>query len=123
MKFLIRRFLVFGVSLAVLIGCYHLLQDKLLRALTRFLSGQRFILCRGIWIRPGLVLAVIRTESSWQADSVSVAGARGLMQITSPTFDFILMKAGGKIINMRIFIRLLLISGSAVFFKLPDRGL
>lgn len=43
---------------------------------------------------PALILAVIRTESSWREDAVSSAGARGLMQVTSPTFDFILVKTG-----------------------------
>ena len=42
-----------------------------------------------------LVYAVIRTESSFNPAAVSSIGARGLMQITKPTFEWAQMKLGG----------------------------
>ncbi len=36
-----------------------------------------------------LVMAVIRTESDFRADAVSVAGARGYMQLMPETFDWL----------------------------------
>lgn len=43
-----------------------------------------------------LIYAVIRTESSFRPDVESHANAKGLMQITPDTFDFIVMKTGLK---------------------------
>ncbi len=43
-----------------------------------------------------LVYAVIKTESSFDPTAVSNVGARGLMQITEPTFDWIKFKLGDK---------------------------
>ena len=43
-----------------------------------------------------LVYAVIKTESSYRPDAVSNVGARGLMQITEPTFDWIKYKMGDE---------------------------
>ena len=40
-------------------------------------------------VPPGLVLAVIRTESDFCADAVSTAGAKGLMQLLPDTFAFV----------------------------------
>ena len=40
-------------------------------------------------VPPGLVLAVIRTESDFCADAVSSAGAKGLMQLMPDTFAFL----------------------------------
>lgn len=47
-----------------------------------------------------LIYAVIRTESSFRADAESHANAKGLMQITPDTFDFIVMKTGLKDFTM-----------------------
>lgn len=41
-----------------------------------------------------LIYAVIRTESSFRPDVESHANAKGLMQLTPDTFDFIVMKTG-----------------------------
>lgn len=41
-----------------------------------------------------LVYAVIRTESNFRSDAVSNVGARGLMQITEDTFDWIKYRLG-----------------------------
>lgn len=43
---------------------------------------------------PDLVLAVVETESSFVPDVVSSVGARGLMQITEPTFDWLAGRLG-----------------------------
>ncbi|NLA76926.1 MAG: lytic transglycosylase domain-containing protein [Clostridiales bacterium] len=43
-----------------------------------------------------LVYAVIRTESSFNPEAVSSANARGLMQITPDTFDWLQTKTGDK---------------------------
>lgn len=41
-----------------------------------------------------LVYGVIHTESRFDPEAVSSAGAKGLMQITDPTFEWILSKLG-----------------------------
>ena len=41
-----------------------------------------------------LLYSVIRTESGFDPDAVSVAGAIGLTQITEDTFDWLVMKTG-----------------------------
>lgn len=41
-----------------------------------------------------IVYAVIRTESSFRSDAVSVKGAVGLMQITPDTFEWLMTKTG-----------------------------
>lgn len=41
-----------------------------------------------------LVYAIIKTESNFNSDAVSEAGARGLMQIMSDTFDWIKYRLG-----------------------------
>lgn len=43
-------------------------------------------------VDPLLVFSVIRTESSFEPDAESAAGARGLMQMTSDTFDWVKSK-------------------------------
>lgn len=43
-------------------------------------------------VDPLLIHAVIRTESSFQPDAESGAGARGLMQMTEDTFDWVKSK-------------------------------
>lgn len=43
-----------------------------------------------------LVYAVIRTESGFRSDAVSSVGARGLMQITEDTFDWIKFRLGDE---------------------------
>lgn len=43
-----------------------------------------------------LVYAVIKTESGFRADAVSSAKARGLMQITEVTFDWIKFRLGDE---------------------------
>ena len=43
-----------------------------------------------------LVYAVIKTESGFRSDAVSNVGARGLMQITEDTFDWIKYRLGDE---------------------------
>ena len=43
---------------------------------------------------PFLVYAVVHTESRFEADAESGVGARGLMQLTSDTFDWVKFKLG-----------------------------
>ena len=45
-------------------------------------------------IDPDLLFAVIHTESGFDPDAVSYAGARGLTQITEDTFDWLITKTG-----------------------------
>lgn len=45
-------------------------------------------------VSPALVLAVMKTESSFQPDAVSHAQAKGLMQLTDDTFNYVVMKSG-----------------------------
>lgn len=45
---------------------------------------------------PSLVFAVIRTESHFQPDAVSSAGAKGLMQLMDGTYEWIQTKLPGE---------------------------
>lgn len=45
-------------------------------------------------VAPSLVYAVMATESSFEPDAVSAAGAMGLMQLTADTFDWARMRMG-----------------------------
>ena len=40
-------------------------------------------------VSPTLVAAIIKAESNWQTDAVSSAGAKGLMQLSDTTFEWI----------------------------------
>lgn len=44
-------------------------------------------------IEPSLVFAVIKTESSFNPNAVSNIGAIGLMQVTPPTFEWMMRKS------------------------------
>lgn len=46
-------------------------------------------------VPPSLVFAVIYTESGFQPDAVSPAGAVGLMQVMEETLDWAVMRTGG----------------------------
>jgi soluble lytic murein transglycosylase len=48
-------------------------------------------------IPPEIIYSVIKTESSFKSDAVSVAGAVGLMQITPETFDWLMTKTGERL--------------------------
>ena len=52
---------------------------------------------------PELVYAVILTESSFDADAVSSAGARGLMQLTDDTNEWVAWRLGEEAEPSRIF--------------------
>lgn len=43
---------------------------------------------------PSLIYAIIHTESSFQTDALSKAGAKGLMQLTDDTYHWALQRAG-----------------------------
>ncbi len=47
-------------------------------------------------VAPSLIYAVIHTESSFQPQVTSSAGAKGLMQITDSTLEWALSRAGEK---------------------------
>jgi len=47
-------------------------------------------------VSEALIFAIIKTESGFDKDAVSRAGAMGLMQITPDTFDYIIEKSGAK---------------------------
>ena len=44
---------------------------------------------------PSLLFAVIHTESGFRPEAVSSAGAVGLMQVTEPTLQWVMMRTGG----------------------------
>ena len=48
--------------------------------------------CQEFSVEPALCYAVIRTESSFNPEATSSIGARGLMQLTEETFDWIKLK-------------------------------
>lgn len=49
---------------------------------------------RSTGVSPSLLFAVIRTESDFNANAVSSIPARGLMQLTSDTFDWVAYRIG-----------------------------
>lgn len=51
--------------------------------------------CEEQELEPSFVFAVIRTESSFRPQAQSSVGARGLMQITEETFQWIQLPHGG----------------------------
>lgn len=65
-----------------------------------------------------LLYSVIRTESGFDPDSVSVAGARGLTQITEDTFDWLLMKSGEDYIFDDLFTPEISIKYGAYFLSI-----
>ena len=50
-----------------------------------------------------LMMALIRTESSFNPDAVSYAGARGLTQIMPDTFDWLQTRTGGNLPQEALF--------------------
>lgn len=65
-----------------------------------------------------LLYSVIRTESGFDPDSVSDAGARGLTQITEDTFDWLLTKTGENYVFDDLFTPETSIKYSAVFLSI-----
>ncbi len=47
-------------------------------------------------VEPSLIYAIIHTESSFQPQATSSAGAKGLMQLTDSTLEWALSRAGEK---------------------------
>ena len=54
-------------------------------------------------VPPELICGVINTESSFVKDAVSHAGAKGLMQITGPTFEWIQYKLDEELSANEVF--------------------
>lgn len=54
-------------------------------------------------VPPEIICAVINTESSFDSDAESHAGAKGLMQITKETFWWLLSKSGESIPDEKLF--------------------
>lgn len=65
-----------------------------------------------------LIYAVIRTESSFDPNSVSSAGARGLTQITEDTFDWLLTKTNEDYVFDDLFTPEVSIKYCAVFLSI-----
>ena len=73
-------------------------KDKAIRRLTPLaFPGQVFSASREFNIHPALILAIMRTESNYQPDIISVANARGLMQILPSTGKKISAHLGEKL--------------------------
>lgn len=62
-----------------------------------------------------LLYAVIRTESSFDSNAVSVANAKGLTQITPDTFEWLQTKTGEKYENEDLFDEEIAIKYGALF--------
>lgn len=54
-------------------------------------------------VPPSLIFSVINTESGFDKDAVSSAGARGLMQITPETFEWLQTKTGETLTDDDLF--------------------
>ncbi len=65
-----------------------------------------------------LLYSVIRTESSFDPNAVSVAGARGLTQITEDTFNWLLTKTGESYDFDDLFDAELSVKYSALFLSI-----
>jgi soluble lytic murein transglycosylase len=93
-----KKFLLTLVLIAILAGAAHFLRSAITSIdeeiypleYTRFVEEQ----CEIYDVDKTLVYAVIHTESKFNPDAVSSIGARGLMQITKPTFEWAQMKLG-----------------------------
>lgn len=68
-----------------------------------------------------LLYAVIRTESGFDPEAVSEAGARGLTQITEDTFDWLLTKTGEDHVFDDLFTPEISIKYSAVFLSILQK--
>ncbi len=68
-----------------------------------------------------LLYSVIRTESGFDPDSVSSAGARGLTQITEDTFDWLLTKTNENYTFSDLFTPEISIKYSAVFLSILQK--
>lgn len=68
-----------------------------------------------------LLYSVIRTESSFDPDSVSSANARGLTQITGDTFDWLLTKTGENYIFDDLFTPEISIKYGALFLSILQK--
>lgn len=95
MKKTIKRLAVF--LLAVLCAVLILAQAGAFRALLRASYPMRYEESVGKWaaqyeVDELLVYTIIRTESGFDPEAESSVGARGLMQITEETFDWIKSK-------------------------------
>lgn len=65
-----------------------------------------------------LLFAVIHTESGFQPDAVSSAGAMGLMQITPETFHWLQTKTGETLPDEALFVPETAIRYGALFYSL-----
>lgn len=54
-------------------------------------------------VPPAVIFSVIQTESGFDKDAVSSAGAKGLMQITPETFDWLQTKTGESLPEDALF--------------------
>ncbi|MGI6031155.1 MAG: lytic transglycosylase domain-containing protein [Eubacteriales bacterium] len=94
-----RRRIAIAVGLLAVVVCAILLGGRL----WDYVLQRRYPLEYGELVRANaqehhleesLIYAVIKTESGFDADAVSRAGAMGLMQLTPDTFDYVQMKTG-----------------------------
>ena len=95
MKRVFRRLILFMFFCGFLVAGFSSAQKEVLKAAYPIAHETAILTyAEEYGVDPALVYALIRTESSWRETAKSHAGAQGLMQITEPTFDFILMRTG-----------------------------
>ena len=97
-SFLIRIpkvLLIFLLVAAVLVALYHFTAAPIQRLLYPIQYREAVEDAAAEYgLPPSLIFAVIYTESKWDADAVSSAGAMGLMQITDETYQWARRRAG-----------------------------
>ena len=92
---------------AVIFACFGLLLMHVMKSKTesypRLYADEIAAASERYGLDPDLVFAVIRTESSFKPDAVSSAGAKGLMQIMTPTAEWVCWRYNEEYDPSRIF--------------------
>lgn len=97
-KIRINYFRVFGVGLTLILGLTVILAEfehNFIKKETQYPEKYQKIVekySKEYNVDKYLVYAVIKQESNFKSDAVSSAGARGLMQITQDTFNWLSVK-------------------------------
>lgn len=96
---ILRRLLLFSLFAALLIGAAYFALQSVITATQKKLYPLKYedLIAEAsaeFDVPQVLICAVIRTESRFDPDAVSAAGARGLMQLMPKTYEWLMTKLG-----------------------------
>lgn len=89
-----QKTLIFLITAALLFAAIPLSDALRRRLAVRRVAGDVAAAADAFGVPPALILAVIRTESDFEADAVSKAGAAGYMQLLPETFAYLCGELG-----------------------------